>query len=153
MTTPGLTRRALITSAAAGAALVLLPVPLARAATDAEVAAALEAVLAGRSPLEAGLEIEVPALAENGGQVPVTIRADSPMTAADHVTAIHLIATQNPTPGIGTFRLSPRLARADVFTRIRLAEGQRLWVLAELSNGTVLSAAAEVAVTTGGCAT
>jgi sulfur-oxidizing protein SoxY len=40
-----------------------------------------------------------------------------------------------------------------VQTRIRLAEDQRLVVLAQMSDGRVLRAAAEVRVTTGGCLT
>jgi sulfur-oxidizing protein SoxY len=153
VTARAIPRRALLAGAAGAAALALLPVPFAAAAAGEGVAAAVAAVLAGRSAVEGGIEIEVPQLAENGAQVPLTLRVDSPMTPEDHVTAIHLIATANPTPGLGTFRLTPRLARAEVFTRVRLAEGQRILVLAELSDGRVLSAAAEVAVTTGGCAT
>lgn len=148
-----LSRRTLIHGAAASAALVLVPVPVAQAALAPDVADAVAALLAGRSPIEGGIDIAVPALAENGAQVPVTLRIDSPMTEADHVTAIHLIATRNPSPGIGTFRLTPHLARAEVFTRVRLAEGQQVLALAELSDGRVLSGAVEVAVSTGGCAT
>lgn len=153
MTRIRLARRALLRAAAGALSLAALPVPLARAASEADAAAAVEALLAGRSPVEAGITVEVPELVENGAQVPVTIRIDSPMTPEDHVAAIHLIATRNPTPGIGTFRLTPHLARAEVFTRIRLGESQRLVVLAELSDGRVLAGGAEIAVTAGGCAT
>lgn len=157
MTQFRLARRGLLRAATGAVALLVLPVPLARAASDAplapEVEAAVAAVLAGRIPVEAGVGIEVPDRVENGGQVPVTVRIDSPMTEADHVTAIHLIASRNPTPGIGTFHLTPHLARAEVFTRIRLGEEQRLLVLAELSDGRVLAGAARIAVATGGCAT
>lgn len=148
-----LPRRTFLTSAAASAALVLVPVPVAAITLDPEVTAALEGILDGRSPKEGGIELDAPATAENGAQVPVTIRVDSPMTAEDHVTAIHILATANPAPGIGTFRLTPHLARAEVFTRIRLAEEQEFIVLAELSDGRVLQAAARTAVSIGGCAT
>ena len=147
-----LPRRTFLTSAAASAALVLLPLPVSAVSLDAEVAAAREAILNGRSPAADGVEIDAPATAENGAQVPVTIRVDSPMTDADHVTAIHILATANPVPGIGSFRLTPQLARAEVFTRIRLAEEQEFLVLAELSDGRVLQAAARTAVAVGGCA-
>lgn len=148
-----LPRRTFLGSAAASAALVLLPVPVAATTLDPEVTAALEAILDGRRPEEGGIDLDAPATAENGAQVPVTIRVDSPMTAEDHVTAIHILATANPAPGIGTFRLTPHLARAEVFTRIRLAEEQEFIVLAELSDGRVLQAAARTAVSIGGCAT
>lgn len=146
-------RRTLIQGAAGVAALTLFRIPVVSAETTAEVEAALAGILDGRSAIEEGITLEVPRLAENGAQVPLTIRADSPMTEDDHVTAIHIIATQNPAPGIGTFRLTPRLARAEVFTRIRVAEAQDVLVLAELSDGRVLQSATRIAVSIGGCAT
>ncbi len=148
-----LDRRNLIQGAAAIAALTLFRIPFASAETTPEVAAALADILDGRTATEGGIELEVPRLAENGAQVPLTIRLDSPMTEDDRVTAIHIVATQNPAPGIGTFHLTPRLARAEVFTRIRVAEEQEILVLAELSDGRVLQAAAMIAVSIGGCAT
>lgn len=136
------TRRALL-------ALSLLPAAAA-AAGDPVAAAIREAV--GDAPAEdGGIALRVPAIAENGGQVPLTVLVDSPMTAADHVTAIHVFATRNPTPGVASFRLTPHLARAEVQTRIRLAEDQRIVVLAQFNDGRLRRATAELRVTTGGC--
>lgn len=146
-------RRTFITSAAATAALFVVPIPVSAAAPAPEVAATIERILAGRTPGDGAITLDTPVIAENGAQVPLTVRVDSPMTAEDHVTAIHIIATRNPAPGIGTFHLTPHLTRAEVFTRIRLAEEQEFLVLAELSDGRVLQAAALVAVSVGGCAT
>lgn len=146
----GLRRRGFLAGAAA---LVLLPVPAAAVTLAPDVAAALEAILYGRTPVEGGIVIDAPAVADNGAQVPVTISVDSPMTEADHVTAIHILATLNPAPGIARFHLTPHLTRAEVATRIRLAEAQEFLVLAELSDGTVRQAAARTAVTLGGCTT
>ena len=148
-----LDRRTLLTGATAFVALALVPIPLAADTLDPEVEEALAAILDGREAEEEGITIEVPNVAENGAQVPITVHVDSPMTADDHVNAIHIVATQNPTPGIGTFHLTPKIGRAEVATRIRLAEGQEVRVLAELSDGRVLGAAAQIAVTLGGCAT
>ena len=118
---------------------------------DALAAAIRDAV--GEAPLEDGgpIALRLPAVAENGGQVPLTVSVESPMTEADHVTAIHVFATRNPTPGVASFHLSPALGRAEVQTRIRLAEDQRVVALARLSDGRVLRAAAETRVVTGGC--
>ncbi|MCC6001626.1 MAG: hypothetical protein JJU19_12300 [Pararhodobacter sp.] len=149
-----LLRRTFIKGAAGTAALlVLLPVPVSATTLNPDVAAALDDILDGRTAQETGIEIDAPTVAENGAQVPLTIRVDSPMTAEDHVTAIHILATQNPAPGIGSFHLTPHLTRAEVFTRIRLAEAQEFLVLAELSDGRVLQAAARANVSLGGCAT
>jgi sulfur-oxidizing protein SoxY len=139
------TRRSLL-------ALALLPAGAAAATDDALAAAIREAV--GDAPVaDGGIALRAPATAENGGQVPITVLVDSPMTAADHVTAIHVFATANPTPGVASFRLTPLLARAEVQTRIRLAEAQRVIVLAQMNDGRVRRATAEVRVTTGGCLT
>ena len=125
--------------------------PAAAAATgDALREAIREAV--GDAPIEdGGILLRAPSVAENGGQVPLGILVESPMTAEDHVTAIHVFATRNPTPGVASFRLTPALARAEVQTRIRLAEEQRVLVLAQMRDGRVRRAAAEIRVTTGGC--
>lgn len=134
-----------------GAALLMLP--WAALAQEDALAAAIRDQVGEATPQEGGIVLRVPAVAENGGQVPVSIIVPSPQTAAEHVTAIHLFATRNPTPGIASFRLTPLMARAEIQTRIRLAEDQRLVVLAQLSDGRVLRAAAEIRVTTGGCLT
>lgn len=140
------TRRALL-------ALVALAPAAARAVADGALAEAIREAV-GEAPIEdGGIVLRAPAVAENGGQVPVTVLVESPMTASDHVTAIHILAARNPTPGVASFHLTPLLARAEVQTRIRLAEEQRIIVLAQMSDGRVRRAVAEVRVTTGGCLT
>ncbi|MFN3613823.1 MAG: thiosulfate oxidation carrier protein SoxY [Rubrimonas sp.] len=145
-------RRSVIAGTAA--ALTLMRIPLARAVEDDQAGRILAEIMGGRAPIEGeALAIDLPPVAENGSQVPLTVRVESPMTADDHVTTIHVISTRNPAPDIGTFRLTPALARAEVFTRIRLAEAQKIFVVAEMSDGRVLQAAADVVVSVGGCAT
>ncbi len=146
MKTVAPSRRAIL-----GAAVLMLP--WAALAQEDTLAAAIREQIGDAEPQDGGIVLRVPAIAENGGQVPVSVIVPSPQTAAEHVSAIHLFATRNPTPGIATFRLTPLMARAEVQTRIRLAEDQRLVVLAQMSDGRVLRAAAEVRVTTGGCLT
>ncbi len=133
------------------AALALAPLPFAAVADDDALARAIAEATGGRSPVDGGMTLAAPTVAENGGQVPVTVTVESPQTAALHVTAIHLFATRNPTPGIATFRLTQAVARPEVTTRIRLAEEQLVVAIAELSDGTLRRATASVRVTTGGC--
>lgn len=132
--------------------LALLVLPFAAAAQNEEaLSTAMRDAVGDKPAIDGGITLRVPALAENGGQVPLGIIVDSPMTPQDHITAIHVFATRNPTPGVVTFRLTPMLARAEVQTRIRLAEDQRLIVLAETSTGRVMRTSAELRVGTGGC--
>jgi sulfur-oxidizing protein SoxY len=95
--------------------------------------------------------LELPPLSENGHAVPLTVSVESPMTAADHVRAVHLFTEKNPQPNVATFHLGPRAGRARVATRIRLAHTQTVVALAELSDGTFLSDSATVVVTLAAC--
>lgn len=131
--------------------LLLLALPGAALAQEDAVAAAIREQVGDTPATEGGITLRAPPVAENGGQVPVTVLVESPQTAEAHVTAIHVFATRNPTPGVASFRLTPLMARAEVQTRIRLAEDQRIIAVATMSDGTVRRTAAELRVTTGGC--
>lgn len=132
-------------------ALALIPLPVSALAADDALAAAIAEVTRGRPVQDGGVTLAAPALAENGGQVPVTVTVEVPQTLALSAAAIHLFATRNPTPGVASFRLSQAVAKPEVTTRIRLAEEQTIIALAELSDGTLRRAVAAVRVTTGGC--
>ena len=121
------------------------------AASGESFEAAQRAIVAGRTPLAAGVTIDMPSLSENGNAVELTVRVDSPMTAADHVRVIHVLSQKNPEPRVASFRLTPRAGRAQVATRIRLANTQSVVVLAETSTGALLRAEREVIVVLGAC--
>lgn len=131
--------------------LVLVALPFPALAAGDPLATAIAEATGGRQPIDGGITLAAPTLAENGGQVPVTVTVESPQTPALWVRAIHLFATRNPTPGITTLRLSPAVAKAEVTTRIRLAEDQTVIAIAELSDGTLRRATASIRVSTGGC--
>jgi len=138
--------------AATRRAVLLLPVAATvAAAQEADMAAAERAILSGRTPVATGIVFEMPPLSENGNAVDVAVRVDSPMTAQDHVRAIHILSEKNPVPRVVTFTLTPRAGRAEVATRIRLATSQRIVVLAETSAGVVHRAVREVIVVLGAC--
>ena len=93
----------------------------------------------------------VPPLVENGNTVPLTVSVTSPMTDADHVVSIHIFNEKNPQPNVGNFYIGSRAGRAQVSTRIRLADTQTLTAIAKLSDGTFWSASADVVVTLAAC--
>ena len=141
----GVSRRAVMVLAAAA-------LPAMAAAEEAETFEAAErAILAGRTPLATGIAIDMAQLSENGNSVDIALRVESPATAEDHVTAIHILAEKNPVVRVARFGLSPRAGRAEVATRIRLATTQTVLVLAETSRGQVHRAAQEVIVILGAC--
>jgi sulfur-oxidizing protein SoxY len=73
------------------------------------------------------------------------------MTAAEHVKRIAVFNEKNPQPSVATFHLTPRSGRANVTTRIRLADSQKIVAITELSDGTFWSAQADVIVTLAAC--
>lgn len=49
------------------------------------------------------LRLELPPLADNGNAVPMKVTVDSPMSASDHVKAIHLFPERNPQRNMAVF--------------------------------------------------
>ncbi|WP_372618936.1 thiosulfate oxidation carrier protein SoxY [Falsiroseomonas sp.] len=123
----------------------------AQSAPEESFEAAERAILAGRTPIAGGIEIDMPPLSENGNSVDLSIRVESPMTTEDHIADIHILSERNPFPRVARFTLSPRAGRAEVATRIRLATTQTILVLAETSKGQVYRAGREVIVILGAC--
>jgi len=136
-------------AAAVGIASVLPAVP-GRATTETMRGAISEVV--GDANLQTGrVTIDVPPLVENGNTVPVTITVESPMTERDHVKAIHLFNEKNPQPYVISATLGPRAGRAQLSTRIKLADAQKIIAVAEMSDGSFWSASADVIVTIAAC--
>jgi sulfur-oxidizing protein SoxY len=139
----------------AGSAAVLGTVPLVTprpaAATSATMASAIRTVV-GEAVLRTGkVKLEVPPLVENGNTVPMMVSVTSPMTPADHVVSIHVFNEKNPQPNMGNFYLGPQAGRAQVSTRIRLADSQKIVAIAKMSDGSFWSATADVVVTLAAC--
>ena len=148
--TKGIARRDFLALAGAGT-LGLTLLPLAAHATPSEVAAAMARLLGAKAPKEGKIDITLPEIAENGGVVPLKISVDSPMTDADHVTAVHIFADGNPLPDVATYHLGPHNGRAELSLRLRLAKSQKIVAAAEMSDGSAYMAAREIKVTLGGC--
>ena len=139
----------------AGSAAVLSATPLVTLrpaeATPATMAAAIRTVV-GEAVVRTGkVKLDVPPLVENGNTVPMTVSVTSPMSPADHVVSIHVFNEKNPQPNMGNFYLGPHAGRAQVSTRIRLADSQKIVAIAKLSDGSFWSATADVVVTLAAC--
>lgn len=138
---------------AAGVALITTTTLLGSAAKAGlpEVEAAIKEIIGDRTIEEGRISLELPEIAENGNTVPLTIEVESPMTADDHVTAVHIFAEGNPLPDVAKMNFTPRSGEAVASTRIRLAKTQKIHAVAEMSDGSVFRATREVKVTIGGC--
>jgi sulfur-oxidizing protein SoxY len=120
-------------------------------ATPAAMEEAIRGAVGSARVTAGRVTLEIPPLVENGNAVPLAVGVESPMTAADHVKAIHLFTERNPQPDVATFRFGPRAGRARVQTRIRLTDTQTVVAIAELSDGSFWSARADVVVTLAAC--
>jgi len=135
---------------AAGAAAALMVMRPAQATPQAMKQAM--AVVTGGAPVKTGkIKLDLPPLVENGNAVAMTVRVDSPMTAQDHVKAIHVFTEKNPQPNVISIKLGPRAGKADVQTRIRLADTQQVVALCELSDGSFWSDHVDVILTLSAC--
>jgi sulfur-oxidizing protein SoxY len=147
------TRRKFLGLAGGAAVLGAVPIVTLRPAeaTPAMLASAIRNVV-GEAVVRTGrVKLEVPPLVENGNTVPMTVSVQNPMTAEDHVKSIHVFNEKNPQPNIGNFYLGPQAGRAQVSTRIRLADSQKIVAIARLSDDSFWSATVDVVVTLAAC--
>jgi sulfur-oxidizing protein SoxY len=142
------TRRVILLAAAGVGLASLAP---AASATSAAMEEAIRG-LVGEATINRGkVKLELPPIVENGNTVPLTVSVESPMTEADHVASIHIFNQKNPQPYVAAFHLGLRAGRAVVSTRIRLADSQRVMVIARLGDGSFWSDSADVIVTLAAC--
>jgi len=146
------TRRQFLAVASAAVALGVPMISLRPAqATPDSMKAAIRDVLKGATARAGKVKLDVPPLVENGNTVPIVVSVTSPMTAEDHVVSIHVFNEKNPQPNVGNFYLGALAGRAQVSTRIRLADTQTIIAIAKLSDGTFWSTSADVVVTLAAC--
>jgi sulfur-oxidizing protein SoxY len=120
-------------------------------ATPAMLNTAIRNVV-GEGPIRNGkVKLDIPPLVENGNTVPMTVSVASPMTTNDYVKSIHVFNEKNPQPNIGNFYLNPASGRAQISTRIRLADTQKVVAIARLSDDSFWQVTADIVVTLAAC--
>ncbi|MEA9603764.1 MULTISPECIES: SoxY-related AACIE arm protein [unclassified Polynucleobacter] len=125
--------------------------PIAALAKKEEADEAIKKITGGAAIREGKVTLVIPPLVENGNLVVLKVSVDSPMTANDYVKTIHVIAEGNPLPNIFTVYLTPRSGTANITTRVRLADSQKVWAIAQMSNGSFWQGSAETLVTLSAC--
>lgn len=133
------TRRETLALGAGAVALTVLPFRVNAAADDA-----IAAFTGGAEVKEGGVDLDAPEIAENGNTVPVSVSAEG-------ASAILVLATGNPTPGVATFNFGELAGSHAASTRIRLAGTQDVVAIAKLADGSFGRASKNVKVTIGGC--
>src|SRR6202047_3107724 len=154
MRKPGIsTRRRFLGLAGSPAAISVVPIVTVRpaAATPETMTAAIRNVVGTATVRTGKVKLDVPPLVENGNTVPMTVSVASPMTSEDYVKSIHVFNEKNPQPNIGNYYLGPHAGRAQVSTRIRLADSQKVVAIARLSDDSFWSTSVDVVVTLAAC--
>lgn len=146
-----ITRRAfLLFGLAAGAAHAQLP-PNIEALRKAAFQEAIRKVVGDAQVRHGKVKLELPPLIDNGNAVPLSVEVESPMTAADHVKAIHVFTERNPQPYVLSAHLGPRAGRARIATRARIGDTGTVTAIAQLSDGSFWSDSVKVVVTLSAC--
>jgi sulfur-oxidizing protein SoxY len=112
---------------------------------------AIKAFTGGAEAKSGKVSLSTPEIAENGNTVPVSFDVESPMTEADHVQSVLVLADGNPRPGVATFHFTGMSGEASASTRIRLAKTQNVIAVAKMSDGSFFMDKRLVKVTIGGC--
>lgn len=140
-------RRTFVLSAGAASGLTSLNA----FGTVADATRVIDKILGQQKAAVGRVTLSIPPLVENGNLVTMKVSVVSPMTQADHVKAIHIVAEGNPLPNVVSFYLSPRAGRAAITTRIRLSDSQRVRAIAQMSDGSFWQGEAATLVTLASC--
>jgi len=148
MDEPLATRRTVLAAiGGAGLALAVRPAQ----ATPETMKSAIRQVVGEAAVKPGRIKLDLPPLVENGNTVAMAVTVDSPMTANDHVKAIHVFTEKNPQPNVISAKLGPRAGKAEIQTRVRLADTETVVAICEMSDGSFWSDKVDVIITLGAC--
>lgn len=131
--------------------VALRVLPVRAAASELPAVAEMTDWLAGRAPRFGRLALDIPRLADNGNAVPLRITMTGLFAPGTELRAVRLYSEKNPVPLMARFEFPVPPARADIDARVRLAGTQRIAAIAELANGELHAAVADVEVTVSAC--
>ena len=97
------------------------------------------------------IKIHMPLHAYDGGRVPFSVTVESRMNETDYVRQVHILSEKNPFPRIASFQFTPNSGKAFARTQIRLSTSQHVIAVAEMNDGSSLTARKWIEVTVNGC--
>lgn len=135
-------RRAAAQSGSSG-----LPLP------DEPVEATLKRLFGNRalSPGDGKIKLELPLIAEDGGNVAVSVDASWPVSGTPQASHIYIVSDKNRRPMLAKFSFTPESGKAFIATSVRLATTTDVRAIVEMSDGTLYTVAKHVRVTISGC--
>jgi sulfur-oxidizing protein SoxY len=103
-------------------------------------------------PIQRGhVTLEMPALAEDGRYVPVSIQSDLPATRDQFVTGVFLIVDHNPDPLVTAFHFTSALGPVAIQTRIKMKRTTWIRAIVETNGGALWADYLKVETTMNGC--
>ena len=120
---------------------------------DEPVEATLKRLFGNRSfnPGEGKIKMDLPAIAEDGGSVAISVDASFPVSGASRASHIYIISDKNRRPMLAKLSLSADSGRAAIATSIRLATTTDVRAIIEMNDGTLYAVTKHVRVTISGC--
>jgi sulfur-oxidizing protein SoxY len=116
-----------------------------------EVARIYRERFGGRPITRGHVQLDMPAVAEDGRIVPVIIESDLPMTPERYVKGIHLIVDHNPDAHVAGFYLTPAVGQVSISTRIKMKRSTWVRAIVETNTGELWADYTQVRVTLNGC--
>ncbi len=96
-----------------------------------------------------GAKLELESLSESGNSIPIGIRLQAP--AGLSIESFEVFAPDNPQPQVIKIKLGTPLSSYRFDTRIRLGISQDVWLVARLSDGSLLGDHAPTVLTSSAC--
>jgi sulfur-oxidizing protein SoxY len=120
---------------------------------DEPVDATLKRLFGNRTlnPGDGKIKMDVPIIAEDGGNVAISIDANLPVSGANRASHIYIISDKNRRPMLVKFSLSPDSGQASIATSVRLATSTDVRAVVEMNDGTLYAVSKPVRVTVSGC--
>ncbi|MET3999716.1 thiosulfate oxidation carrier protein SoxY [Marinobacterium sp. MBR-109] len=100
-----------------------------------------------------GLRVQLPAVIEDGAQVPLRIAFDERLDPGEYLKTIQVQAPLNPEPDVISFEFLQAVTPIRLATRIRLSESQPVTIRAQSSTGRQWQTEVQVRVALSGCLT
>jgi sulfur-oxidizing protein SoxY len=106
----------------------------------------------GDRPIQRGrVTLDMPATAEDGRFIPVSIEADLPMTGDQYVKGVYLIVDHNPDPLVMVLHFTSTIGPVAVETRIKMRRTCWVRAICETSTGELWADYAKVETSLNGC--
>ena len=124
-----------------------LPLP------DEPVEATLKRLFGNRA-LQSGdgkIKFELPLIAEDGGNVAISVDASLPVSGPNRVSSIYIVSDKNRRPMLAKFSFTPESGKAFIATSVRLATTTDVRAIVEISDGMLYAVSKNVRLTISGC--